>query len=110
MPQSEAGYRKLTPADVHRHLKALADHHGYRLHVSQQGLTTSTYSDGFPTFALIGHGRLLFLTLADPKVRLTPPAAAWVDELADVETVQVHVIDRSDLQPTVEFLENETDQ
>ena len=87
--------RRSSRGEIFRHLADIARLYGWRYHRSSPSLTPEGYTDGFPSSVLVRDGRLVFVAISGRK--LTPPEAAWADELSRVSTVEMHVIRRENL-------------
>jgi hypothetical protein len=96
--------RRPSRAELERHIGDLAEAFGWRHHRARcPGLTRDGYLDGFPRDVLVRDGRLVFIAIRGAGA-LSRPEAAWAAELAPVETVEMHVIERGDLPSVARML------
>jgi hypothetical protein len=90
--------RPPTRPEVERHIRDLAELHGWRHHHARfAGLTRDGYADGFPPDVALRDGRLLFIAICGARGALTMPEMRWAQELEAVQAFEMHVVQRGDL-------------
>jgi len=102
--------RSASRSEFERQIADLALTFGWRhYHTHCAGRTRDGYAHGFPRDVLLRDGRLAFIAVRRTGGTLALPETRWARELAEISTVEMHILEAGDLRSLMGVVQPQPD-